>query len=104
VLGTLTAGGRHQALLDRALRALESWLVANQAALTEKFGAASRYTPRVFDRYIVSKFVAGIIALAHEVAQKPDHDIRRRRSSRSCSRTSSARSSTRSCGRTCARK
>jgi uncharacterized membrane-anchored protein YjiN (DUF445 family) len=77
VLGTLTAGGRHQALLDRALRALESWLVANEAALTEKFGAASRYTPRVFDRYIVSKFVAGIIALAHEVAQKPDHDIRR---------------------------
>jgi uncharacterized membrane-anchored protein YjiN (DUF445 family) len=77
VLGTLTAGGRHQALLDRALRALEAWLVANQAAITDKFSAASKYTPRVFDRYIVSRFVAGIIALSHEVAQNPEHDIRR---------------------------
>src|SRR5690606_14107750 len=77
VLATLTAGGRHQALLDRALRALESWLVANQAAITEKFGAASKYTPRAVDRYIVSRFVAGIIALLHEVAQNPTHEIRR---------------------------
>jgi uncharacterized membrane-anchored protein YjiN (DUF445 family) len=77
MLETLTAGGRHQALLDRALRSMESWLVANQAMLTEKFSAASKYTPRVFDRYIVSKFVAGIIALSHEVAQNPEHDIRR---------------------------
>jgi uncharacterized membrane-anchored protein YjiN (DUF445 family) len=77
MLGTLTAGGRHQALLDRLLRSMESWLVANQSTLTEKFSAASKYTPRVFDRYIVSKFIAGIIALSHEVAQNPEHDIRR---------------------------
>ena len=77
VLSTLTAGGRHQALLDRALRALETWLVANQGAITEKFGAASRYTPRAFDRYVVAKFVAGIVALMHDVAQNPEHDIRR---------------------------
>ena len=77
MLSTLTAGGRHQALLDRALRSMERWLVTNQAMLTDKFSAASKYTPRVFDRYIVSRFIAGIIALAHEVAQNPEHDIRR---------------------------
>jgi uncharacterized membrane-anchored protein YjiN (DUF445 family) len=77
MLHALTAGGRHQALLDRALRSLESWLVANQAVITEKFSAASKYTPRVFDRYIVAKFVAGIIALSHDVARNPEHDIRR---------------------------
>ncbi len=77
ILGTLTTGGRHQALLDRALHSLEAWLVANEALISEKFGAASKYTPRVFDRYIVAKFVAGIIALAHEVASNPGHDLRR---------------------------
>jgi uncharacterized membrane-anchored protein YjiN (DUF445 family) len=77
VLTTLTAGGRHQALLDRALRAAESWLMTNQRAITDKFGDASRYTPRVFDRYVVGKFVAGIVALMHDVAQNPSHDIRR---------------------------
>jgi uncharacterized membrane-anchored protein YjiN (DUF445 family) len=77
VLGTLTAGGRHQALLDRALRAFERWLHANQTAIAEKFGAASKYTPRVIDRYIVGKFVAGIVALMHDVARNPQHDIRR---------------------------
>ncbi|HEX2202747.1 MAG TPA: DUF445 family protein, partial [Longimicrobium sp.] len=77
MLSTLTAGGRHQALLDRALHALEAWLVANETTITEKFGAASKYTPRAIDRYIVAKFVAGIIALLHEVAQNPGHEIRR---------------------------
>jgi uncharacterized membrane-anchored protein YjiN (DUF445 family) len=76
VAATLTAGGRHQALLDRALIALEQWLVAHQAEITRKFGEASKYTPRVFDRFVVAKFVAGIIALLHEVARNPGHAIR----------------------------
>ncbi|MCC6533567.1 MAG: DUF445 domain-containing protein [Burkholderiales bacterium] len=77
LLTVLTAGGRHQALLDRALRALEAWLLINQAAITRKFGDASKYTPRVFDRYVVAKFVAGIVALMHEIAADPGHEIRR---------------------------
>jgi len=76
VLTVLTAGGRHQALLDRALHGFEVWLVANQNAITAKFGDASKYTPKVFDAYIVKKFVAGLVGLMHEVAANPEHEIR----------------------------
>ena len=77
ILTVLTAGGRHQALLDRALHAGERWLVVNQEMIKAKFSAASRYTPGMLDTYIVNKFVAGIIALLHEVASDSDHPIRR---------------------------
>jgi uncharacterized membrane-anchored protein YjiN (DUF445 family) len=42
-----------------------------------KFSAASRYTPVPLDVYIVRKFVEGIVALLHEVAANPDHELRR---------------------------
>jgi len=77
VLTVLTAGGRHQALLDRVLHGLEAWLKVNQEAITARFGDASKYTPRVFDAYIVKKFVAGVVALLQEVAASPEHEIRR---------------------------
>lgn len=77
ILTVLTAGGRHQALLDRALRAAEGWLVANQEIIKAKFSAASKYTPGILDYYIVNKFVAGIVALLHEVASDSAHPIRR---------------------------
>ncbi len=77
ILTVLTAGGRHQALLDRALRASEGWLVANQEMIKVKFSAASKYTPGILDSYIVNKFVEGIVALMHEVASDSAHPIRR---------------------------
>lgn len=77
ILTVLTAHGRHQALLDRALQKLEGWLVANQELIKAKFGEASKYTPEFLDTYIVNKFAAGIIALLHEVARNSDHEIRR---------------------------
>jgi uncharacterized membrane-anchored protein YjiN (DUF445 family) len=77
ILTVLTAQGRHQAVLDRALHALEGWLVANKDTITAKFSAASKYTPGFLDSYIVNKFAQGIIALLHEVARDPDHEIRR---------------------------
>ncbi len=77
ILTVLTAGGRHQALLDRALHAGEGWLIANQEMIKAKFGMASKFTPGLLDTYIVNKFVAGIVALLHEVASDSDHPIRR---------------------------
>ena len=77
VLTVLTSGGRHQALLDRGLHMLELWLLQNQDAITRRFGDASKYTPRVFDAFIVKKFVAGVVALLREVAADRDHEIRR---------------------------
>jgi uncharacterized membrane-anchored protein YjiN (DUF445 family) len=77
ILTMLTAGGRHQALLDQALRAMETWLVANQNVIKAKFSDASKYTPGILDTYIVNRFVAGIIALLHEIASQSDHPLRR---------------------------
>jgi len=78
VLSVLTAGGRHQELLGRALKALEGWLTTNRGAIKAKFSEGSKYTPGLLDSYIVNRFVDGIIALLHEVARTPDHEMRRR--------------------------
>ncbi|MFM0624738.1 DUF445 domain-containing protein [Paraburkholderia xenovorans] len=76
VLKVLTDGGRHQPLLDDGLLALEKWLTANVDMIKASFSAASRYTPVTLDTYIVRKFVEGIIALLHDVAANPDHELR----------------------------
>ena len=78
ILSVLTAEGRHQELLSRALRVLEAWITANRATIKAKFGEASRYTPGFLDSYIVTRFVDGIIALLREVARNPEHEMRRR--------------------------
>lgn len=78
ILSVLTQDERHQVLLDRALQALEGWLVANQELIQAKFSEASRYTPSVVDRYIVRKFLQGIVALLHEVTANPQHELRAR--------------------------
>ena len=78
VLTVLTQAQRHQALLDRALHALERWLVAGQGLIKAKFSEVSRYTPRLVDNYVVHKFVQGIIALIHEIAASPHHELRGR--------------------------
>jgi len=77
ILKVLTEGDRHQPLLDRGLEALEIWLKANVDLIKAKFSAASRYTPAPLDAYIVNRFVEGIVALLHEVAASPDHELRR---------------------------
>jgi uncharacterized membrane-anchored protein YjiN (DUF445 family) len=68
---------RHQTVLDRALPALEHWLEANRGRITAKFGEASPLTPGALDRYIVDRFIAGIIALLRETAGDRDHPLRR---------------------------
>lgn len=76
ILTVLTQSRRHQVLLDRALFALERWLVANGGLIEARFSEESRYTPRVVDKYVVTKFVQGIVALLHEVAENPRHELR----------------------------
>ena len=51
--------------------------MANQGLITAKFSEASRYTPVFVDIYIVDKFVDGICAILHEVADNPHHELRR---------------------------
>jgi uncharacterized membrane-anchored protein YjiN (DUF445 family) len=76
ILTVLTQDQRHQVLLDRALQALERWLIAKGDLIQAKFSEESRYTPRLVDRYVVNKFVQGIIALLHEVVENPGHELR----------------------------
>jgi uncharacterized membrane-anchored protein YjiN (DUF445 family) len=76
ILMVLTENRRHQVLLDRALLALERWLVANGGLIEAKFSEESRYTPRVVDKYVVTKFIQGIVALLHEVSENPRHELR----------------------------
>jgi uncharacterized membrane-anchored protein YjiN (DUF445 family) len=76
ILTVLTQNDRHQALLDRALSALEDWLVAKEGLIRAKFSEASLYTPVGLDSYVVNRFIQGIIALLHEVAENPAHELR----------------------------
>ena len=78
ILSVLTAEGRHQQLLSKALHVLEAWLSANRASIKAKFSEASKYTPGFLDSYIVNRFVDGIVALTREVARNPEHEMRRR--------------------------
>ena len=78
LLELLVRDDRHQALLDHMLQAMEGWLERNHGLIKAKFGEASRYTPATLDAYIVGKFVDGIVALLHEVAGDPDHELRAR--------------------------
>ena len=74
ILAILTAGDRHQAVLDQILRRFGLWLHRNRAMIKHKFGEQSSFTPRFVDSYIVDRFVDGIIDLIGEVAVTPDHE------------------------------
>ena len=76
VLKVLTESERHRPWLVHGLEALEKWLAANVEMIKAKFSETSRYTPAQLDDYIVRKFIEGIIALLHEVAANPNHELR----------------------------
>jgi uncharacterized membrane-anchored protein YjiN (DUF445 family) len=77
-LELVTSNEQYPALVDDALKALERLVTSNRALILDKFGEASKYTPEFVDRYIVDKFVAGIVHLLHEVAADPGHELRER--------------------------
>jgi uncharacterized membrane-anchored protein YjiN (DUF445 family) len=72
----LGEAGVHRAAFERALAALERWLLANEPLLRERFARASRYTPAALDAYIVRKFLAGVRALITEVRADTSHPLR----------------------------
>ena len=76
ILAIVTAGNRHQAVLDQMLRRLGQWLDRNRAMIKERFGQQSSFTPRFVDTYIVNRFVDGIIDLIAEVSVTPNHELR----------------------------
>jgi uncharacterized membrane-anchored protein YjiN (DUF445 family) len=75
-LELVTSGDQYQAVFDDALKAIERLIAANQALILEKFGEASKYTPEFLDRYIVDRFVKGLVRLLQEVIADPEHPLR----------------------------
>ena len=76
VLEVVTTGEQYQALFDDAVKGVERLISTNQALILEKFGEASKYTPGFFDRYVVDRFVRGIVRLLQEVIADPQHPLR----------------------------
>ena len=76
VLDLVTSGEEYQTLFDDAVKGVERLISANQELILEKFSEASKYTPGFLDRYIVDRFVAGILRLLQEVIADPRHPLR----------------------------
>src|SRR6202521_129644 len=76
LLDALTTNNRHQSLLDRGLRVLQAWLIENRGLIEAKFSEASKYTPGFFDKYVVGRFVEGIVLLLQDITENPRHEVR----------------------------
>jgi uncharacterized membrane-anchored protein YjiN (DUF445 family) len=73
----MTAGGRHQELLDAVLRSLESTLDMNRAELRERFGRESPWwLPGAVEDRIFDRLLDGARQLLHEVNNDPQHELR----------------------------
>jgi uncharacterized membrane-anchored protein YjiN (DUF445 family) len=76
LLTALIDDGRHQALFDRCLVIADDWLGGHREEIQAKVGEGSRYTPKFVDAYVSRRFIDGVLALIHEVASDPGHELR----------------------------
>jgi uncharacterized membrane-anchored protein YjiN (DUF445 family) len=73
----MTANGRHQELLDSALRSLGRFLDENRQTFREKFAHESPWwVPSPIDDRIFEKIYNGLHALLADVGGDPEHDLR----------------------------
>lgn len=78
-LRLLTADGRHQELLDEALRLAARATEANDALIREKVQEQTPWwLPNAVDRRISDRVVTGIGRTLAEVSDDPDHPLRHR--------------------------
>ena len=75
----MTTGGRHQALLDDALRLAAKFLYENEGMIREKVKAESPWwVPGAVDSRVGDKIVSGVEKTLVAVAADPDHPLRQR--------------------------
>jgi uncharacterized membrane-anchored protein YjiN (DUF445 family) len=75
----MTIGGRHQALLDDALRLAARFLYENEAMIREKVKAESPWwVPGAVDSRVGDKIVSGVEKTLVAVAADPGHPLRQR--------------------------
>ncbi len=78
MLSVLTADGRHQDLLDAALRGLDRAIEDNEEVIRRRIGEETpRWFPEWADEKIHEKLVGAVQRLVDEVAHNPDHELRR---------------------------
>ena len=78
-LRLLTADGRHQELLDEALKLAARATEANDMLIREKVQEQTPWwVPNVVDRRISDRVVTGIGRTLAEVSENPDHPLRHR--------------------------
>jgi len=79
VFGLLTAGGRHQALLDDALRLAARFLDENDGVIRERIKAESPWwVPGAVESRLGDKIVSGVEKTLVAVAADPNHPLRHR--------------------------
>lgn len=79
VLAHVTAGGRHQRLLDEALRITGRLVDENEALIRERVRTETpRWFPTIVDEKIHEKIVAGIKNALEAVNKDPEHPLRQR--------------------------
>jgi uncharacterized membrane-anchored protein YjiN (DUF445 family) len=77
-LGLLTEGGRHQQVLDAALRAVDRYLEENQPSLRARFAAETPWwMPETVEERLFLRLVDGARRFVHDVANDPNHEMRR---------------------------
>ncbi len=75
----LTTGGRHQALLDDALRLAAKFLYENEAMIRDRVKAESPWwVPGAVDSRVGDKIVSGVEKTLVAVAADPEHPLRQR--------------------------
>jgi uncharacterized membrane-anchored protein YjiN (DUF445 family) len=78
-LAHLTEEGRHQRLLDEALRTAARLVDENEAMIRERVGSETPWwVPEVVDQKIHEKIVSGIKHTLDEVSANPEHPLRHR--------------------------
>ena len=79
LLSLVTAGNRHQELLNEAIKLLARGVEANRDLIRDRIGAESPWwIPDVVDDKIHRKIVSGIERTLTEVRDDPDHPLRGR--------------------------
>lgn len=78
-LALVTEGGRHQRLLDDALRKADRFVDENEALIRERVRAETPWWfPSMVDEKIHDKIVDGIKHTLDEVSKNPEHPLRQR--------------------------
>ncbi len=75
----LTADGRHQELLDEALRLAAKFVAENETMIRDRIAAESPWwVPGAVEDRIHDKVVAALERTLHEIGQNPEHPVRAR--------------------------